>query len=835
MNRKETVKKISELSQIPVPECEKVLDALEIVFSQELMQKKGLRRIFHIVYKIMEIFKRRIFMAFFCVLISITAAYGQNTPTQNIRGVVTDRLSGMPVPAVSIKVVENAGLGVFTSDDGQFVLHDIPIGRYTIQASCIGYELTVVKEIMLTSTKEVSVEIAMDRIEFELKDVVIVANKERASNKMALTGGRLLRVEEASRYAGGMDDPARLVSSFAGVSPNVGNNGISVHGNAPGMLQWKLEGIEIPNPNHFADIATLGGGVLSSLSTNVLANSDFYNGAFPAEYNNAISGVFDMKLRTGNNRKHEHTFQAGLLGLDFASEGPFSNHSHASYLFNYRYSTTGLMNKLKSGVNKEQLLDYQDLNFKLNFPGNNKSILSIWGNALMDKFRTKKEESLSWKYMDDHKSSKTDQMSAAAGITHRYFFADGGILRTTLASTYSNNQAAEDILDHNTQITPNLSLNNRITNLILTSSLDKKYNQRHSNKTGLTVTKMHYNMDLDISPIVGAALKTVSEGKGNTTLISAYSSSLIELSNKVHVTLGLNSQILTLNNKWTIEPRAAVKWQLATKNSIALAYGLHSRMEKMDVYFVKDKNSDKYVNKDLEFTKTHHLYLSYQYKMSANTSLKLEPFYQYLFHVPVIADSSYSVLNRNLFYVEYPLVNRGQGQNFGLDITIERYLERGFYYMLTASLFDAKFAGGDGIWHNSKFNRRFVINGLTGKEWFIDKQKRDLLSVHLKMTLQGGERYSPVIEAASLSHPDKETQYDERNAFAKQFSPMFIANYSISYKINRLKRSHEIAIKWLNVTGEKEYYGHKYNLNTAAIEPKKQTTSLFNILYRIDF
>ena len=180
-------------------------------------------------------------------------------------------------------------------------------------------------------------------------------------NKMVLAGARMLSVEEASHYAGGFDDPARLVASFAGVAPGVSTNGISIHGNAPHLLQWRLEDVEIPNPNYFADITSLGGEILSSLSSQVLKNSDFFTGAFSSKYGNAVSGVFDMKLRNGNNQKNENVFQVGIMGIDFASEGPLSKKHKASYLFNYRYSTTGLLN-LEGGT-----MDYQDLNFKLIF------------------------------------------------------------------------------------------------------------------------------------------------------------------------------------------------------------------------------------------------------------------------------------------------------------------------------------------------------------------------------------------------------------------------------------------------------------------------------------
>lgn len=198
----------------------------------------------------------------------------------------------------------------------------------------MGYEPGIFREILVTSAKEVYLEIPLKESVNELNEVVIRArtNKEEAMNKMATTGARMLSVEEASRYAGGFDDPARLVSSFAGVAPSVSSNGISIHGNAPHLLQWRLEDVEIPNPNHFADIATLGGGILSSLSSQVLGNSDFFTGAFPAEYGNAVSGVFDMKLRNGNNQKNENTLQVGIMGIDVASEGPLSKKHKASYI-----------------------------------------------------------------------------------------------------------------------------------------------------------------------------------------------------------------------------------------------------------------------------------------------------------------------------------------------------------------------------------------------------------------------------------------------------------------------------------------------------------------------
>ena len=759
--------------------------------------------------------------------------FAQERPVQTLRGVVNDRASGHPIPYATVRLTDMPDLGAVCDSLGRFTLPKVPVGRHSVESSFMGYEPAILREILVTSAKEVYLEIAMRENVNELNEVVVRANnRDEAMNKMAVAGARMLSVEEASRYAGGFDDPARLVASFAGVTPSVSNNGISIHGNAPHLLQWRLEDVEIPNPNHFADIATLGGGILSSLSAQVLGNSDFFTGAFPAEYGNAVSGVFDMKLRNGNNQKNENTFQVGIMGIDFASEGPLSKKHKASYIFNYRYSTTGLLNVDLGGK-----MDYQDLNFKLNFPTRSAGTFSVWGTALIDKFKSSFDRDPGkWDYLEDAAQAHSTQYMAAGGITHRYFFDENTLLKTTLAGTYSDQEAFQLNFDRELNSSPFLDQYSRSTNLILTSSLNRKISNRFTNKTGFTYTQMFYNMDLKLAPFIDKPLELISKGDGNTSLLSAYNSSSWGMSDQLSLNFGLYGQLLTLNNRWTLEPRAGLKYQANAKTSFALAYGMYSRMEKLDVYFVKTQSTgDESVNKSLDFTKAHHLMLSFAYKMSNNMSLKVEPYVQFLYDVPVMRDSSFSVLNRDEFFVENTLVNKGRGRNIGVDITWERALSKGLYYMVTASLFDSRYRGGDGVWHNTRFNRKYVLNGLIGKEWMLGRNKQNILSVNLKMTLQGGERYAPIDVEATMAHPDKEVQYDETRAYSIQRSPMLIGNYTVSYRINKRRVSHEFAIKGINFTGAKEYIQHLYNIKTEKIEASEQKTGLTNISYKIEF
>ena len=843
MNKTEIITEVSRMTSVSVADCEKVLDAFEEVLGGELNRKGWKNGIFDVIFKIMSKIKskkRVIGIYFFLFMLSVNV-WGQKEGrvlTQSVRGRVIDAASGYPVAYVSVYLMGKTEIGGVTDSLGRFVIKNVPIGRHDIQVSFVGYEPTIFREILVTSSKEVYLTIPLKESIKELDEVMVrpQLNKEQPLNKMVTTGARMLSVEEASRYAGGMDDPARLVSSFAGISPSMSTNGISIHGNAPHLLQWKLEDVEIPNPNHFADLSILGGGILSGLSSLVLGNSDFFTGAFPAEYDNAVSGVFDMKLRNGNNQKIENTFQIGLLGIDFASEGPLTRKHNSSYIFNYRYSTTGLLGNI-GAVDIDGTLDYQDLNFKLSLPTRKAGVFSIWGTALIDKSKGDFEENTDkWESIGDMMKSSTKQYMGAGGISHRYFFNNETQLKTTLAVTYFKHEGTMTSYDWNLNSAPFLDLNRSNTNLIFTTAITRKFSAKFTNKTGITYTKMYYDMDMDLAPHQMHPMELISQGKGNTDLISGYTSSSIGISEQVTLNVGVNAQVLTLNNSWALEPRAGIKWQFSPKSSFALAYGLHSRMEKMDVYFVKTQGTgDRSVNKDLGFTRAHHVMLSYGFKISDNMNMKIEPYFQQLYDVPVISDSSYSVLNRRDFYVENVLVNRGKGRNIGVDITLERYLNKGLYYMVTASIFDSKYYGGDRKWRNTLYNRNFIVNVLGGKEWMVGRDRQNMFSVNFKITLQGGDRYAPVDEVATLLDPDREVQYDETKAFSKQFSPMFITNFSVGYKINRKKVSHEFSIKSLNTTGCEEYYGHEYNFKTDKIKPIRGATSLPNVSYKLEF
>jgi hypothetical protein len=306
------------------------------------------------------------------ILLSIFFVTASNSPTATIRGTIIDRVSRTTLPGANIVLLNtNPFTGTSSNAEGKFRLENVNVGRVSLKVSFIGYKDVYLNNLTLNTGKELVLEIEMDENVITQKTVEIIANVDKSNtiNKMTTVSARSFTVEETGRYAGSRNDVARMASNYAGiVGSNDARNDIIIRGNTPSGLLWRLEGVDIPNPNHWGALSATGGPVCI-LNNNVLSNSDFLTAAFPAEYGNAISGVFDLKMRNGNNEKHEFLGQIGFNGFELGAEGPINKKNGSSYLINARYSTLEAMEKLGadfgtgSGIPK-----YKDFSMKLNFP-----------------------------------------------------------------------------------------------------------------------------------------------------------------------------------------------------------------------------------------------------------------------------------------------------------------------------------------------------------------------------------------------------------------------------------------------------------------------------------
>ena len=780
---------------------------------------------------------KRIVFWMTALLIASMWALQVQAQNQTVRGQVTDVASGEPMMGVTITVENGTTMGAVSDADGNFVIHHVPVGRHSVRATYIGYETLLLKEQLVSSGKELVLNLRMRENVSELGEVIIKprVNKQMPLNEMAQVGARMFSVEEATRYAGGMADPARTASMFAGVATGGVTNGISIHGNSPQMLLWLVEGVEVPNPNHFAEITEAGGGIFTSLNGTVLTNSDFLTGAMPAEYGNALSGAFDMKMRTGNNTKYEHAVQVGTLGVDFASEGPLAKGSKASYLVNYRYSFLEIAKKLHAINMENETLDYQDLSFKINMPTTTAGTFAVWFTGLVDNYENKAPDVSEWETLWDSNDSWSRQRNCATGLNHTYRFRTGGTLHTSMAFTGIYRKLGVNDYDEQMTQMPDMRGRNSQWNVIINAQHQHKFSSRYTMQNGFEHQHLDFHTWLDYIHETGGPLYRVYDSKGNTGLTRLYSSHKLALTNRLSAVAGMNVMWFNLNDQWLVEPRASVQYRLTPSSTLSLAYALNSRKESTDTYFVTMDDGNP--NKDLGLTRSHHVSLSFAQRLGENAMLKIEPYWQWLFDVPVEVGTTYSILNHRQFFQDRALVNMGAGRNYGIDLTLERYLKDGFYGMLTATLFKSEYRDAQGQWRDSRYDRRYITNIVGGKEWMIGKARKNVFGFNGRLTLMGGDRYTPIPEGFTfediMKRPDKSVPEDDSlNPFTEQKGMNLGYAFSLKYTVNKQRTSHHFILEYLQM---RTFQGQTFDIHTHKIVDKFTSLTFPNIAYRVEF
>ena len=779
----------------------------------------------------------------------------QSVVAQTIKGSVTDAITGEALIGAAVKVAELKDAGGITNIDGEFSITITQPGRYTIETSYMGYEPSVLKEVLVAGAKDVVLDITLRESSTDMNEVVIKprVNKESTVNPTALVGGMMLSMEEASRYAGGYNDPARLVTAFAGVAGQGDGNGISVHGNAPQFMQYRLEGVEIFSPNHFADLYSAGFGMVSALNSNVITNSDFFVSTFNSSYNNALSGVFDVRMRTGNNSKYENGVQVGTVGIEWTSEGPISKKNNSSFIFNYRYGFSTIARKLKLIDTYGSQYDFQDLSFKLNFPTKKAGTFSAFALGFIDKSWDVELDIKDIHSIYDASDQEGSLYNALLGASHKIHFDNKWTWRTTAAYNMQHNKVDMEYWGLNFDANhkpigfegkdyPFSYLKQNEDRAVFNTELSKQINPRWLLQLGGEYSHRFFDLNFRTAENVYEPVSPTPyyATKDNTGLASIFWSNLWKPTDNLSFNIGLSGSYFLLSKDFSIEPRASMKWEPGKRHSISLGYGLHSMIEKLDAYFFRNADGTM-ANKDLGLSKAHHLLTTYMYKFTDNLNLRFNAYYQYGFDTPVgINGSTFCTVNRLFNYIEEPLVNEGNTRNYGADITLEHYMSRGFYGQVNGSLFKSEYRGLDKKWRNQLYDRGYMVKVLGGKEWMIGKRKQDVFNVSVKYTLQGGLRHTPIDVDAMKANVaagiiNDQPIYKEDEAMTLQFDPTSILDLTVSYKINRKNVGHTIAFEGVNILQHETPYAVHYDLGTGQLRVDKSGISLPNIYYRIDF
>jgi hypothetical protein len=787
---------------------------------------------------------------FFILLICIPFVLFSQNLSQVVKGKIVDKESKSELPGATFILLngENS-LGTICDENGNFRLK-VPIGRLSFKASFIGYDDLIIPNVMVSTGKEIELNLEMREKFSNLKEVVVKNNVEKsiALNTMASISVRQLRSEDASRYAGGFYDPARMVSSFSGIAATEGDgsNQIVVRGNSPRGLLWRLEGIEIPNPNHFPDGQGDSGGAFCILNSIVLNSFDFYTSAFPAEYGNAYSGILDINLRKGNSDKREYSFLVGLVGTQATFEGPFSKGYQGSYLVSYRYSNFGLLNKAGLlGLPKNHLPPlFQDLNFNLYFPTKNAGFFNFFGSGGQSWTGWEAyQDSTKWLSRDDRKDDREDHLMGIVGLKHNYTFKDNKtFIKTVIAYTHQSDSLGITYLMNNFKPQNAFCSNFAYNSIRANVMVNHKFNSKNSLRAGIIYSHLISDMYLRKYDWNDSIQKVQIDKKNNTNLLQGYLQWKYRVTENMELNIGLHSMYFQLNNDYSIEPRLGLKWNIAPNQSLSGGFGLHTRTENIASYFADVRNDNGEIgefNHDLKFTKSLHNVIGYDWNINKDIRFKAELYYQHIYDVPVV-DTLYSTMSALNFAYGIPdvvLTNKGTGRNYGIELTLEKFYSNNYYFLITTSLFDSKYLANNGVTYNTLYNNQYISNVLVGKDFKLGKNKQNTLGMNVKALVRGGFRYTPIDFEKSVA-ADEEV-YDWSQSFARQFPLYHRFDVGINYQKNNPKWNWSIAMNIYNVLN-KQHIGnymlnHNEKTNEYSIVPIKGLGIVPNLNFQIQF
>ncbi|TNE68579.1 TonB-dependent receptor [bacterium] len=766
--------------------------------------------------------------AFLIFLFLISLFIESSAQQQTISGTVKDALSLEGLPGANVSL-QPGNYGAATDLDGNFKLTNIPYGRYTVTVSFVGFQSKVLQAVEVNSAKQVILEFLLEEEVYTSEGITITAQPNRAEvqNLFTQVSAISFSVEETRRFAGAMDDPLRAAAVFPGVvqSGDVNSNGIVVRGNSPKGLQWRLNGVRIPNPNHFGNVGRSDGGV-TLFSTQLLANSDFLTSAFPAEYGNASSGIFDIRYRKGNANQREHTVQVGINGIDLATEGPLGSGGSSSYLINYRYSIFGFLQYIEPDM-KGKVPQYQDVNFQFDWQTEKWGNFTFFGVGGMDESSAKPEPDGDFT-LEERMDQRLDNNVGVLGLQHSYSLSKRAALQTTLSFVGRQVDFRDGMRDSVFTYQPLSNVSQLNYTWAIEQSVTQKLFEHGLMQIGYRAALDGFETTISETLTQQNGLESIADDNGTTQNLETYIQTKWNLSPQLSINTGIHSMYYRLTDSFTLEPRISAKYLFTNGNSFALAYGNHAQLEDISVYSM---NLNGASNSDLKPGRAHHFSSTYSFGLSDNLHAQVDAYYQYLYDIPIVFGSYKSLINHAGGVVTDSYINNGKTYSYGLELMIEHFFKTDYYYLTTVSWNNSRYRDGSDIWRTSRYSSGLTLTALGGKEWRFTENNS--LSLNIRATHTLGEYYIPVDVSASkqagVEVMNANTVYQER-------LPNFIyVDFSLGYKSNYAKSSGEWSIQIKNMLNQRPIIGYSYNSVTETVEEMKPLGIIPILAYRYNF
>lgn len=667
-------------------------------------------------------------------------------PTHRIKGTVIDKASRQPLEFINVLVL-GLGRGGVTDAEGHFNIGEVPPGIYRLQASAVGYK-TILTPEYIVSTKDLTIQIETEENLTELEGVTVTASPFRRDPESPV-GLRIIGLQEIEKSPGANRDISRIVQSYPGVafSPAGYRNDLIVRGGSPSENRFYLDGVEIPNINHFSTQGASGGPV-GIINADLIREVNFYTGAFPTDRGNAMSSVLDFKLRDGDMERNSLKATLGASEVSLASNGHIGKKT--SYLVSVRQS---YLQFLFDMLGLPFLPTFTDAQFKLKTRFNANNELTILGLGGIDNMKLNTK-------LDGEKAEyilsylpKIQQETFTLGAVYRHY-AGIHVQSVVVSHSYLNNRNTK-YLNNDESSTDNLSLKLR--------SVEQETKFRIENTSTFGNWKINFGANLDYSQYTNTTFQRVYIDEDRTfdyhTYLGMWRWGIFGTINyattdeRFTASLGVRTDANNFSSGMKgmgdqLSPRLSLSYRLTDGLYLSGNAGLYYQLPPYTGLGFKDNNG-AWVNKYLRYMSVSQESLGLSWHPGNTFELSAEGFYKQYDKIPFsIADGIPLACKGNDYGVigNEALSSTAQGRAYGIEILMKWLIAKKLNLASSFTLFKSEYRNNkQSEYIASAWDNRYIFN-MSGTYNFPHNW-----SLGMKISCIGGAPYTPYdVEKSSL-------------------------------------------------------------------------------------
>ena len=667
-------------------------------------------------------------------------------PTHRIKGTVIDKASRQPLEFINVLVL-GLGRGGVTDAEGHFNIGEVPPGIYRLQASAVGYK-TILTPEYIVSTKDLTIQIETEENLTELEGVTVTASPFRRDPESPV-GLRIIGLQEIEKSPGANRDISRIVQSYPGVafSPAGYRNDLIVRGGSPSENRFYLDGVEIPNINHFSTQGASGGPV-GIINADLIREVNFYTGAFPTDRGNAMSSVLDFKLRDRDMERNSLKATLGASEVSLASNGHIGKKT--SYLVSVRQS---YLQFLFDMLGLPFLPTFTDAQFKLKTRFNANNELTILGLGGIDNMKLNTK-------LDGEKAEyilsylpKIQQETFTLGAVYRHY-AGIHVQSVVVSHSYLNNRNTK-YLNNDESSADNLSLKLR--------SVEQETKFRIENTSTFGNWKINFGANLDYSQYTNTTFQRVYIDEGRTfdyhTYLGMWRWGIFGTINyattdeRFTASLGVRTDANNFSSGMKgmgdqLSPRLSLSYRLTDGLYLSGNAGLYYQLPPYTGLGFKDNNG-AWVNKYLRYMSVSQESLGLSWHPGNTFELSAEGFYKQYDKIPFsIADGNPLACKGNDYGVigNEALSSTAQGRAYGIEILMKWLIAKKLNLASSFTLFKSEYRNNkQSEYIASAWDNRYIFN-MSGTYNFPHNW-----SLGMKISCIGGAPYTPYdVEKSSL-------------------------------------------------------------------------------------